>query len=75
MNFNIESIKRKMLVKYPFFGTVVANVEDPDLEINLENAKEITKRAKRVKRAIVQRRNDCLRALFMVLSIVREEPV
>ena len=26
--------------------TVVENVEDPDLEINLENAKEITKRAK-----------------------------
>ena len=26
MNFNIESIKRKMLVKYPFFGSVVANV-------------------------------------------------
>lgn len=27
MNFDIEVIKRKMLVKYPFFGTVVANVE------------------------------------------------
>ena len=26
MNFNIETIKRKMLVKYPFFGSVVANV-------------------------------------------------
>ena len=26
MSFNIESIKRKMLVKYPFFGSVVANV-------------------------------------------------
>ena len=26
MNFNIEAIKRKMLVKYPFFGSVVANV-------------------------------------------------
>ncbi len=26
MNFDIESIKRKMLVKYPFFGSVVANV-------------------------------------------------
>ena len=26
MNFNIEPIKRKMLVKYPFFGGVVANV-------------------------------------------------
>ncbi len=26
MNFNIESIKRKMLVKYPFFGSVVENV-------------------------------------------------
>lgn len=27
MGFDIESIKRKMLVKYNFFGTVVANVE------------------------------------------------
>ena len=27
MKFDIESIKRKMLVKYPFFGSVVANVE------------------------------------------------
>jgi len=27
MNIDIESIKRKMLVKYPFFGSVVANVE------------------------------------------------
>ena len=27
MNFNIETIKRKMLVKYPFFGSVVANVK------------------------------------------------
>lgn len=27
MNFDIEAIKRKMLVKYPFFGSVVANVE------------------------------------------------
>lgn len=26
MNFNIEAIKRKMLVKYPFFGSVVASV-------------------------------------------------
>lgn len=26
MSFDIESIKRKMLVKYPFFGSVVANV-------------------------------------------------
>ena len=26
MSFNIELIKRKMLVKYPFFGSVVANV-------------------------------------------------
>ena len=26
MNFNIESIKRKMLIKYPFFGSIVANV-------------------------------------------------
>ena len=27
MSFDIQSIKRKMLVKYPFFGSVVANVE------------------------------------------------
>ena len=27
MNFDIESIKRKMLIKYPFFGSIVANVE------------------------------------------------
>lgn len=27
MGFDIESIKRKMLVKYPFFGSVVANVD------------------------------------------------
>lgn len=27
MNFNIESIKSKLLVKYPFFGSVVANVD------------------------------------------------
>lgn len=27
MKFDIESIKRKMLVKYPFFGSVVANVD------------------------------------------------
>ena len=27
MNENIETIKRKMLVKYPFFGSVVANVD------------------------------------------------
>lgn len=27
MNFNVENIKRKMLVKYPFFGSVVANVK------------------------------------------------
>jgi len=27
MDFDIESIKRKMLVKYPFFGSVVANVD------------------------------------------------
>lgn len=26
MSYNIEAIKRKMLVKYPFFGSVVANV-------------------------------------------------
>ncbi len=34
MNFNIESIKNKMLVKYPFFGSIVANVnykEDTDI--------------------------------------------
>lgn len=27
MSFDIETIKRKMLVKYPFFGSVVANVD------------------------------------------------
>ena len=27
MRFDIETIKRKMLVKYPFYGSVVANVE------------------------------------------------
>lgn len=27
MNIDIESIKRKMLVKYPFFGSIVANVD------------------------------------------------
>ena len=27
MNFDIETIKRKMLVKYPFFGSIVANVD------------------------------------------------
>ena len=27
MNFDIETIKRKMLVKYPFFGSIVANAE------------------------------------------------
>lgn len=27
MSFDIKSIKRKMLVKYPFFGSVVANVD------------------------------------------------
>ena len=27
MNFDVEAIKRKMLVKYPFFGSVVANVD------------------------------------------------
>ena len=27
MSFDIESIKRKMLVKYPFFGSIVANVK------------------------------------------------
>ena len=27
MNIDIEAIKRKMLVKYPFFGSVVANVD------------------------------------------------
>ena len=24
--FNLEEIKRKMLVKYPFFGSIIANV-------------------------------------------------
>lgn len=37
MNFNIESIKRKMLVKYPFFGTVVANVDYKE-ETNIQTA-------------------------------------
>ena len=35
MNFDIGLIKRKMLVKYPFFGSVVANVdyiEDKDID-------------------------------------------
>lgn len=27
MNFDIETIKKKLLVKYPFFGSVVANVK------------------------------------------------
>ena len=27
MSFDIETIKRKMLVKYPFFGSVAANVD------------------------------------------------
>ena len=27
MEYNIETLKRKMLIKYPFFGSVVANVE------------------------------------------------
>ena len=27
MNFDIQSIKRKMLVKYPLFGSIVANVK------------------------------------------------
>lgn len=27
MSFDIETVKRKMLVKYPFFGSVVANVD------------------------------------------------
>lgn len=27
MNFDIDKIKRKMLVKYPFFGSVIANVD------------------------------------------------
>ena len=30
MDFNIETIKRKMLIKYPFFGSVVANVDYKD---------------------------------------------
>ncbi len=37
MNFDIESIKRKMLVKYPFFGSVVANVEYKENK-NIETA-------------------------------------
>ena len=27
MSVDIMSIKRKMLIKYPFFGSIVANVE------------------------------------------------
>lgn len=27
MNYDIDTIKRKMLIKYPFFGSVVANVD------------------------------------------------
>ena len=27
MKYDIEALKRKMLVKYPFFGSVVANVD------------------------------------------------
>lgn len=37
MVFDIESIKRKMLVKYPFFGSVVANV-DYKSNINIPTA-------------------------------------
>lgn len=27
MNYDIDTIKRKMLIKYPFFGSVVASVD------------------------------------------------
>lgn len=27
MEFNLEEIKRKMLVKYPYFGNVIANAK------------------------------------------------
>ena len=27
MKYDIEALKRKMLVKYPFFGSVVASVD------------------------------------------------
>lgn len=37
MGFNIESIKRKMRVKYPFFGSIVANV-DYRANINISTA-------------------------------------
>ena len=35
MDFDIQSIKRKMLIKYPFFGSIVANVdykENPEIK-------------------------------------------
>ena len=37
MEFDIEVIKRKMMVKYPFFGSVVANVEYKK-DMNIETA-------------------------------------
>lgn len=44
MNFDIESIKRKMLVKYPFFGSIVANIdyiENKNIQTAATNGKEI----------------------------------
>ena len=35
MDFDIQSIKRKVLIKYPFFGSIVANVdykENPEIK-------------------------------------------
>ena len=37
MKYNIESLKRKMLVKYPFFGSVVASVDYKENK-NIETA-------------------------------------
>ena len=37
MKYDIEALKRKMLVKYPFFGSVVANVKYKE-ERNIETA-------------------------------------
>ena len=33
MKYDIAALKRKMLVKYPFFGSVVASVDYKDIEI------------------------------------------
>lgn len=44
MNFNIETLKRKMLVKYPFFGSIVANtnyIENNQIKTAATNGEEI----------------------------------